>query len=358
MKRKVVVDTDTGVDDALALMLLASDPEVEILAVLSVFGNCHGDRAADNARYVLDTCGRQDVPVYRGSDVPLKQELKLSSGVHGDDGFGNTGLRPATSVPAEPNGIPILLDLVEAHDGEIDYLALGPQTNLAKALRIEPRLLERLKSTTIVGTLGPALYNDIEPWADRRFRVSRDPNVSFDIDAAQEVASHEGDVTWCGPYVTRQALVPEDFFLEIARSTGSAPAELITEISRDYAGFYSRSYGRPDNARVMGINDSLAVATLLRPDLVAGSVQRPLQTFEDPATGERFLAGVHPVKGETRPIHRVIFDMDFNGVLDMIEEALRRPLPWAPSAPANSSASASAAASASNVASFHNPVNA
>lgn len=327
MKRKVVVDTDTGVDDALALMLLAADPDVEILAVLSVFGNCHGDRAADNARYVLDTCGRQDVPVYRGCDVPLKQELKLSSGVHGDDGFGNTGLRPETSVPTEPNGIQVLLDLVNEHEGEIDYLALGPQTNLATALQTDPLLLERLKSVTIVGTLGPALYNDTEPWADRRFRVSRDPNVSFDIDAAQEVASRPGNVTWCGPYVTRQALVPEDFFLDIAASTGYAPAELITAISHDYASFYSRSYGR-DDARVMGINDSLAVATLLRPDLVAGAVQRPLQTFEDPATGERFLAGVHPEKGETRPQHRVIFDMDFNGVLEMIDETLRRPLPW------------------------------
>ncbi|MET0853408.1 MAG: nucleoside hydrolase [Microterricola sp.] len=321
------MDTDTGVDDALALMLLAADPDVEILAVLSVFGNCHGDRAADNARYVLDTCGRQDVPVYRGCDVPLKQELKLSSGVHGDDGFGNTGLRPATSVPTEPNGIQVLLDLVNEHEGEIDYLALGPQTNLATALQTDPLLLERLKSVTIVGTLGPALYNDTEPWADRRFRVSRDPNVSFDIDAAQEVASRPGNVTWCGPYVTRQALVPENFFLDIAASTGYAPAELITAISHDYASFYSRSYGR-DDARVMGINDSLAVATLLRPDLVAGAVQRPLQTFEDPATGERFLAGVHPEKGETRPQHRVIFDMDFNGVLEMIDETLRRPLPW------------------------------
>lgn len=344
MTRKVVVDTDTGVDDALALMLLAADPDVEILAVLSVFGNCHGERAADNARYVLDTCGRQDVPVYRGCDVPLKQELKLSSGVHGDDGFGNTGLRPATSVPAEPNGIPILIDLVDAHEGEIDYLALGPQTNLATALHTEPKLLERLRSTTIVGTLGPALYNDTEPWADRRFRVSRDPNVSFDIDAAQEVASRPGNVTWCGPYVTRQALVPEDFFLEIARETGFAPAELITRISHDYAGFYTRSYDRPDDARVMGINDSLAVATLLRPDLVAGSVQRPLQTFEDPATGERFLAGVHPAKGETRPMHRVIFDMDFNGVLDMIDGVLRRPLPWGPAAVAPSGQRATVAA--------------
>lgn len=326
--RKVVVDTDTGVDDALALMLLAADPEVEILAVLSVFGNTHGDRAADNARYVLDTCGRQDVPVYRGADAPLKQELRLSAGIHGDDGFGNTGLRPAAPVPAEPRGVPVLLELVEAHDGEIDYVALGPQTNLAIALQTEPALMQRLRSTTIVGTLGPALYHDTEPWADRRFRVSRDPNVSFDIDAAQEVAAREGDITWCGPYVTRQAMVPEDFFLEIAASTGFAPAELITKISADYAGFYTRSYPQPDGKRIMGINDSLAVASLLRPDLVAGSVQRPLQTFEDPQTGDRYLAGVHPVQGETRPLHRVIFDMDFDGVLELIGDVLRRPLPW------------------------------
>lgn len=326
--RKVIVDTDTGVDDALALMLLAADPEVEIMAVVSVFGNCHGDRAADNARYVLDTCGRQNVPVYRGSDVPLKQELRLSSGVHGDDGFGNTGIRPAVSVSTEPDGVDVIVDLVAQHEGEIDYLALGPQTNLARALESDPRLIEKLKSVTIVGTLGPALYGDTKPWADRRFRVSRDPNVSFDIDAAQVVAARAGDVTWCGPYVTRQALVPERFFQDIADSTGNAPAELITKISKEYAGFYSRSYGRPDDARVMGINDSLAVATLLRPDLVAGSVQRPLETFEDPETGERYLAGVHADRDETRPLHRIVFDMDFTGVLQMIDGALRRPLPW------------------------------
>ena len=326
--RKVIVDTDTGVDDALALMLLAADPDVEILAAVSVFGNTTGDRAADNARYVLDTAGRTDVPVYRGSDAPLRAELRLNPGIHGEDGFGNTGLRPAVSVPSEPNGVQVILDLVRANEGEIDYIALGPQTNLAKAIEVEPDLLQMLRSTTIVGTLGPALYQDTEPWADRRFRVSRDPNVSFDIDAAQIVAGRPGDVTWCGPYVTRQAMVPEEFFLEIAETTGHAPAQLITAISADYAGFYTRSYPRPDGKRTMGINDSLAVASLLRPELVAGSVQRPLQTFEDPQTGDRYLAGVHPVKGETRPLHRVIFDMDFDGVLEMIGDVLRRPLPW------------------------------
>lgn len=326
--RKVVVDTDTGVDDALALMLLAADPEVEILAVISVFGNCTGERAADNARYVLDTCGRNDVPVYRGSDVPIRQELRLNPGIHGEDGFGNTGLRPQTSVAAEPDGVAVLLELVAAHEGEIDYLAIGPQTNLARALEIEPALLEKLRSTTIVGTLGPALYRDTAPWADRRFRVSRDPNVTFDIDAAEAVAGSVGNVTWCGPYVTRQALVPEDFFLEIAQTTGHEPAALITKISADYAGFYTRSYPQPGDERVMGINDSMAVAALLRPDLVTASVQRPLQTFEDPETGDRYLAGVHPARDEHRPLHTVVVDMNFDGVLDMIGETLRRPLPW------------------------------
>ncbi len=327
-KRKVIIDTDTGVDDALAIMLLAADPDVEILAVVSVFGNCTGERAADNARYVLDTCGRSDVPVYRGSDVPIAQELRLNPGIHGEDGFGNTGLRPAVSVATEPNGVDVVLELVRQHPGEIDYLAIGPQTNLARAFESEPDLLKKLGSTVIVGTLGPALYRDTEPWADRRFRVSRDPNVTFDIDAAEAVAAHEGDVTWCGPYVTRQALVPENFFLEIAESTAYAPANLITKISADYAGFYSRSYPQPGNERVMGINDSMAVAALLRPDLITASVQRPLQTFQDPATGDRYLAGVHPLKDEKRPLHRVVVDMNFDGVLEMIGEALRRPLPW------------------------------
>jgi purine nucleosidase len=308
--RKVIVDTDTGVDDALALMLVAADPRVELLAVLSVFGSADAERTADNARYVLDTCMRDDVPVYRGCGAPLRQRLRLSEGIHGADGFGDTGLRPVRPVSAEPDGVSILLDLVDRHDGEIDYLSLGPQTNLATALQREPRLLERFRSTTILGTLGPALFGDSEPWADRRFRVSRDGNVSRDIDASQAIARSRGDVTWCGPYVTRQALVPEDFFLKIAAS-GSGPAELITRISARYADFYTRAYPQPDARRVMGINDSIAAASLLRPEVVLASVRRPLQTFEDAETGERHLAGVHPVKGETRPLQRIVVDVDF-----------------------------------------------
>lgn len=325
--RKVIVDTDAGIDDALALMLVAADPDVELLAVLSVFGAASASRTADNARYVLDMCGRTDVPVYRGCAAPLMQPLRLSAGIHGADGFGDSGLTPDSSVPREPTASAMLLDLVNQHEGEIDYLAIGPQTNLATAMQTEPRLLERLRSATILGTLGPALLHDTEPWADRRFRVSRDGNVSRDFEAARRVADSIGAVTWCGPYVTRQALVPEEFFHEIA-ATGSAPAQLVARISTGYADFYTRSYPQADGRRVMGINDSIAAATLLRPDLVIASVHRPLATFEDAERGERYLAGIHPTATETRPSHRIIVDVDFDGVVELIGETLRRPLPW------------------------------
>lgn len=327
MTRKVFVDSDTGVDDALALMLLAAAPEVEVMAVGSVFGNCHADRAADNARYVLDTCARPDIPVYRGSDAPLGQELRLSGGIHGEDGFGNTGLRPAEPVPGEPDAVSVLSDLVERHPGQIHYLALGPLTNLARALQQDPRLMDRLASVTIVGSLGPALHGDTEPWADRRFRISRDPNVAFDFTAARIVADTPGPMTWCGPYVTRQCLVPEQYFTGIAERTGHEPARLIARISEYYADFYTRSYPQPGGARVMGINDSLAAACLLYPELMLGAVDRVMETFET-SEGERYLAGVHVRPDDPRPVHRVVFDVDFDAVISLAGETLERPLPW------------------------------
>jgi purine nucleosidase len=328
MQRKVVVDTDAGVDDALALMLLAADECLELLAVLSVFGSTTSERAADNARYVMDVCERRDVPVYRGCHRPLSQTWRAPGGIHGRDGFGDTGLRPDTPVAAQPEAARMLIDLVDDHPHEIDYITLGPLTNLATAIRLQPDLAQRLKSITIVGSLGPAMFHDPEPWLDRRFRVSKDGNVSRDIAAAELVASQHAEVTWCGPYVTRQVLVPEQFFRDIAATGTSRPAELILQISRIYADFYSREYPQPDGTRVMGINDSIAVASLLRPELVAAAVARPLATFADERSGERYLAGVHPALADARPRHHIVVDMDFDGVIALIGDVLRKRLPW------------------------------
>ncbi|QUW17822.1 nucleoside hydrolase [Agrococcus sp. Marseille-Q4369] len=326
--RTVVVDTDAGVDDALALMLLAANENVELLAVLSVFGTATAAQTADNARYTLDVCERQDVPVYRGCAQPLAQARESSWGIHGRDGFGNTGLRPQTPVAAEPRAVDILLELVATHPHDIDYIALGPLTNLAAAIQRRPDITQRLRSITILGSLGPAMLHDTEPWLDRRFRVSRDGNVTRDFDAAQLVARQHGSITWCGPYVTRQVVIPESLVRDIAATGASRPAALIAQISEVYADFYSRVYPQPGDIRVMGINDSIAVASVLQPSLITAAVSRPLATFADPVSGQRYLAGVHADGADPRPRHSIVSDMDFDGVIARIDAVLRKPLPW------------------------------
>ncbi|NYF97443.1 nucleoside hydrolase [Janibacter cremeus] len=327
LNKPVIVDTDTGVDDALALMLLLSRRDIEVISVHSTHGNCTAERAAGNARYVLETCGFADVPVHVGRGEPLGQKLQLSSRVHGDDGFGNTWREPRQRAESTPDAVTRLVELARDRPGELHYLALGPVTNLAAALRQEPRLIEMLRTVTIVGSLGPAMYQDDQPWLDHRFRVSKDPNVSGDITAAAEVAAAKGVVTWVGPYITRQCLVPKATIDEIAQATANPHARLIADISHFYADFYTKAY-RPDGGpRVMGINDSIAAACLLEPEVLLASVHRPLQVFHD-QDGVSYLAGVHPERDDTRVRHEIVFDVDFTAIIDMVTQALRTPQPW------------------------------
>lgn len=320
-EKLLVVDTDTGVDDALALALLSSRPEVKLVGVHSTHGNCGHERAARNARYVLELCGRGNVDVHIGLPAPSPDKHSYSASIHGDDGLGNTWVTPQRPPVEQPDAAENLVALAEKHPGRLDLLALGPLTNVAAALRLDPTLFEKLRSVTIVGSLGPTRFEDLAPWTDPRFRVSRDPNVSHDIASALQVAQTPGPVTWCGPYITRQCLVPERVMAERARETGDPVAEFIMQISRFYTDFYTESYPQPDGARVMGINDGIAAAILLEPELVLGAVERPLRMFTDP-DGIGYLAGVHRAPGDTAPGHRLIFDVDFHRIIDMLSSCL------------------------------------
>lgn len=322
--RNVVVDTDTGVDDALALIYLARTQNISIRAVHSTHGNCTPIQAANNAQAVLERCGLHDVDVRVGRPTPTTNVLPLSSNIHGNDGLGNSGIEPAQPVESTEDAPENLVALANEQPGAIDLLALGPLTNVAAALRFDPELLHKLRSVTIVGSLGPAMFGDREPWLDRRFRVSRDPNVSHDIEAAVAVANATGNVTWCGPYITRQALVPESVFHHIAAQTQDPAATLITEISRFYADFYTDSYPQPGGERVMGINDGIAAVVLAEPDFVLSAVHRPMERFDDDQ-GVGYLAGVHTSADDPRPVQRVVFDVDFQRVIDQLTRSLQLP---------------------------------
>src|SRR5699024_8093534 len=156
--RNVIIDTDTGVDDALALVFLARHPGVTIRAVHSTHGNCSALQAANNARAVLEVCGLAEVEIRIGLEAPPESSLKHSSNIHGEDGLGGSGIRPHTRVEGSADAAEHLVEQVNHDPGSIDLLALGSLTNIAAALRLDPLLLHKLRSVTIVGSLGPAMF--------------------------------------------------------------------------------------------------------------------------------------------------------------------------------------------------------
>ncbi|HEX6235774.1 MAG TPA: nucleoside hydrolase [Acidimicrobiales bacterium] len=243
---RLLVDTDTGIDDALALLWLAGRSDVDLVAVHATHGNCVTGQAAANARYVLDVAGRDDVPVIAGRPGPLSGPPRPRSGVHGRDGLGDRGLAPSPWPPAPPgeDAVADLLRRVEAQAGELDLLALGPLTNLGAALRSEPGLLGAFRSLTIMGGTGlgtvgtgadpgptgvadrtgaePGVAGIDDGAAPPAAPPPRDTNTVHDPEAARLVAAATG---------TPVTMVGLDVTLATATATATAKAGHLTHLA-------------------------------------------------------------------------------------------------------------------------------
>lgn len=145
------VDCDPGIDDAVALAYLAARPEVEIVGIGAVFGNNAVDVTAQNALRLLDLYDRPDVPVAVGATRPLVQEPRLAGHVHGGNGLGDVKLPDPVRAPVPETAAELLVRLVRENPGEIDVLAVGPLTNLALALGLEPRLPALVRRLVVMG---------------------------------------------------------------------------------------------------------------------------------------------------------------------------------------------------------------
>src|SRR5690625_1005067 len=138
MAQKMIIDTDTASDDAVALVLALRDPRVEVLGITVVVGNVEVDKGAQNALYTAEMCG-VEVPVYRGADRPLMHDFEVAYNVHGKDGMGDIGLPLSGRTPEEMHGVDAIIELARAHPGEATLVPLGPVTTLAVAVRQEPQ---------------------------------------------------------------------------------------------------------------------------------------------------------------------------------------------------------------------------
>jgi len=276
---KVILDTDPGIDDTMAIAYAVCHPEIELLGLTTVFGNVSIDKATRNAQYVLQKLGASSVKVAKGAAVPVVQDPKpFAEFVHGEDGIGNC-YDSAVTYDASADHAQLqsldaadfIIEQVKAAPGEITLIAVGPLTNIAIALAREPQLPSLVQQLIIMG--GTVVEpGNVSPVAEANFLG--DPH------AADQVLGVSWPATIVGLDVTHQILITDAHLKELDNNAAETGA-LIWQTSRFYVDFYSSkgaATGAPERACAM--HDAAAVAYLLIPDAFE-VVSGPARVIED-----------------------------------------------------------------------------
>jgi inosine-uridine nucleoside N-ribohydrolase len=254
---RMILDVDTGVDDALALALAVRHPHIQLDAVLSVAGNVGLDLTTRNTLRVLDWLAASDIPVAAGADRPLKSVRREATRWHGADGLGGATL-PESARDAREDAVEYLIDRVMAEPGAITLVCTAPLTNLALAVRRRPELVSSVRGVVLMGGVARPPGN-VTPVAE--FNIYADP------DAAALVFAQSWPVTMVGLDVTTRVQLTRAERDALSAQT-SREAVLVREVTRHL-------FQRPD-VTGMAMHDPLAVAVALLPDLVT-TVDRPVE---------------------------------------------------------------------------------
>lgn len=263
MPRKIIIDTDPGVDDAMAIFFALRAPELDVIGLTTIFGNVHTDLATMNALRLLDIAGRPDIPVAKGADNPIAIPFGGPVPfVHGDDGQGNVNLPPSSRSAVKQTAAEFIVEQIMAHPGEVTLVPVGPLTNIALALRLEPRIAEHVQQVVIMG--GNAFVpGNATPCAEA--------NIHNDPEAADVVFGAPWDVVMVGLDVTHTVHMGPEEIGEYGH-IGNAMSEHVTRILPHYRDYFERSL------EIDGIyvHDSSAIAYVIDPTLFE-TIKRPLR---------------------------------------------------------------------------------
>src|ERR1700761_7778301 len=171
--RKILIDTDTASDDAVALIMALRSPLVSVVAITTVAGNVPVDQGTSNALYTVELCGAT-VPVYTGASAPLSRPLEDASWFHGQDGLGDHGYRPGRLTAEKTFAVDAIIETIAANPG-LEIITLGPLTNVALALRQQPGLAGNVSRCVVMGG-APCCEGNVTPTAEYNFWV--DPEAA------------------------------------------------------------------------------------------------------------------------------------------------------------------------------------
>jgi purine nucleosidase len=255
MTKKVILDVDTGVDDALGILLAVGSGEMEVLGITTVNGNVSLDQATLNTCKVLQLLGmEQQIPVIKGANKPLLRKTYFEHRVHGKDGLGGAlSDMQVHMYAAEGHAVDFIIEQVKQQAGEVTLIMTAPLTNLALAVMKYPELIHQVREVVVMGGVVQG-FGNVTPTAEY--------NMYVDPEAAK-IVLHAGfpAITLVGLDVTRKALLTEEHI----RSLGDTPiGRYVKESTADYMQRYQERNG----VRACALHDPLAVGVALNKELV------------------------------------------------------------------------------------------
>lgn len=243
VKQKIILDCDTGKDDAIAIMTAAGSENIDLLAVTTVAGNVELERTTANSLGVLEYLSL-DVPVYAGCDRPLVREPILAKSVHGKNGLLNREFVQLTRSAEPEHAVLYLVKTLMASQGDITICAIGPLTNLAMALRLEPKIASKIQRIVLMG--GSAGFGNVTPAAE--FNIYADP------EAAGIVFSSGVPIVMMGLDITEQTVV-DDHTLQRLRQLNNRAGNLCAEILQEEIDCHAWVVHVHDVTTVMYVSD-------------------------------------------------------------------------------------------------------
>ena len=256
-KQKLIIDTDPGQDDAVAMLLAFASPELDVLGITTVAGNVPLALTQENARKICDLAGCTDMPVFAGADRPLARSLVTAEHVHGSTGLDGPVLPPPATPLQDGHAVDFLIDTIRSEEsGSVTVAPIGPLTNIAMALRKAPDIAERIGRIVMMGG-GYFEGGNITPAAEF--------NIYVDPQAAAEMFTAGIPITMMPLDVTHKAMTTAARTAAI-RAIGSKTAVAVAEMLDFYERFDEEKYGSDGGP----LHDPCTIAWMLQPEMFSG----------------------------------------------------------------------------------------
>lgn len=273
--KRIIIDTDPGIDDALAILLALASPEIELEALTTTQGNVTVEKGTRNALAILELLKADHIPVAKGTSLPIVGPLLASDHIHGPSGIGDAQLPEPKTAPVSQHAIDYLIERFLAEPGEISLFPIGPLTNIALAIRKEPRLVSGIKELVI---MGGSIHAGGNRTAQAEFNIFADPH-------AAHIVFHSGiPITLIPLDVTHKCMLYRKDVERLGKIK-SPISQFISDATDVYLEFTRNKTGIDGCA----LHDPLTLATVIAPELLIFEEHYVQVNFsEGPSMGNTF----------------------------------------------------------------------